>query len=77
MICIDCTFMSVEVLSPLHTSLINRQQLSVRNMLPTFNRCKFFIIKSYWLSILQQLSPYSYITSICCQINLEWFGVVW
>ena len=77
MISVYCTFVPMEVLPPLHTGLINDQQFSVSNMVPSFIRGELFAIESYWLSILQQLSPYSYITIICSQINPEWFGVVW
>ena len=77
MICVDCIFMPVEVLSPLHKSLIHGQQLSVSNMVPSFGRGELFAIKSYWLSILRQLNPYSYIIGISSQVNPEWLGVVW
>ena len=46
MICVDSTFMPVEVLPPLHTSLINGQQLSVSNMVPSFSRGELFAIKA-------------------------------
>ena len=75
MIYVDCTFMPVEVLSPLHTSLMNVQQLFVSNMVPSFSRGELFAIKSYLLPILRQLSPYSYITGIFSQIYPEWLGV--
>ena len=57
MICVNCTFMPVEVLPPLHTGLINGQQLSVSNMVPSFSRGELFAIKSYWLSILSTTQP--------------------
>ena len=76
MICVDSIFMTVEVLSLLHTSLINAQQLSVSNIVSIFSRGELFAIKNYWLPILRQLSPYSYITGIFNQINPEWRGVV-
>ena len=52
MISVDCIFVPVEVLPPLHTGLIYGQQLSVSNMVPSFSRGELFAIKSYWLSIL-------------------------
>ena len=76
MICVDSIFIPMEVLPQLYTSLINGQQLSVSNMVPSFSKGEFFAKKSYWLPILQQLCPYSYITGICSQINSEWLGVV-
>ena len=63
--------MSVVVLPLLHTGLIDGQQLSVSKMVPSFGRGELFAIKSYWFSILQQLSPYSYITVISSQVNPE------
>ena len=52
MICVDSILVPVEVLPPLHTSLINGQQLFVSNMVPSFGRGELFNLKSYWLSIL-------------------------
>ena len=36
MISVDCTFVPMELLPPLHTGLINGQQFSVSDMLPKF-----------------------------------------
>ena len=77
MIYVDCTFVPVEVLPPLHTGLIYGQQFSVSSMVPSFSGGELFAIKSYWLSILRQLRPYSYITGISSQVNPQWLGVVW
>ena len=77
MISVDCTFVPVEVLPPLHTGLIYGQQLSVNNTVPRFSRGKLFAIQSYWLFILRQFSPHSYTTGISSQINPEGLGVVW
>ena len=57
MISVDCTFVPMEVLAPLHTGLINGQQFSVSDMVPSFSRGEIFAIKSYWLSIMQKFSP--------------------
>ena len=46
-------------------------------MIPSFSRGELFSKESHWLFILQQLSPYSYITNIYSQVNPEWLGVVW
>ena len=78
MISVDCTFVPVEVLPPLHTGLINGQQFPVSNMVPSFSRGELFCYKKLLVvHSVQQLSPYSYITGICSQINPEWLGVVW
>ena len=69
--------MPLEVLSPLHVSLIDGQQLMVSDMTPGFSRGKLLTIERNWLSILQQLGPYSLITDISSQINPEGPGVVW
>ena len=69
--------MPMEVLPPLYTNLINGQQFSVSNMVPSFSSGELFTVKSYWLSILLQGSPNSYITGISIQITPEWLGVVW
>ena len=70
------TFIPMEVLPPLHTSLINGYQFPISDMVPSLSGHELFAIKSYWLFILQQFNPYSYITGICCPINPEWLGVV-
>ena len=49
----------------------------VSDMIPGLSRGKLLTIESNWLSILQQLSPYSQITGISSQINPEGLGVVW
>ena len=67
----------MEVLSPFHTGLIDGKQLTVSDMIPGLSRGKLFTIESNWLSILQQLSPYSHITGISSQINPKGLGVVW
>ena len=77
MISIFSTLMPVEVLSPLHTGLIDGKQLTVSNMIPGFSRGNLLTIESNWLFILQQLSPYSHITGVSSQINPEGLGVVW
>ena len=69
--------MPMEVLSPLHTGLIDGKQLMISDMIPDLSRGKLLTIESNWLSILQQLSPYSHITGISSQINPEGLGVVW
>ena len=69
--------MPVKVLSPIHTGLIDSQQLTVSDMIPGFSRGNRLTIESNWLSILQQFSPYNHITGISSQINPEGFGVVW
>ena len=76
MISINCTPMSMEVLFPFHTGLIDGKQLMVSDMIPGLSRGKLFTIESNWLSILWQLSPYSYITGISSQINPEGLGVI-
>ena len=69
--------MPMEVLSSFHTGLIDGKQLTVSNIISGFSRGKLLTIKSNWLSILQQLSRYTHITSISSQINPEGLGVVW
>ena len=69
--------MPMEVLSPFYTGLIDGKQLTVSDMIPGLSRGKLLTIESNWLSILQQLSPYSHITGISSQINPEGLGVVW
>ena len=69
--------MPMEVLSPLHTGLIDGKQLTISDMIPGLSRGKLLTIESNWLSILRQLSPYSHITGISSQINPEGLGVVW
>ena len=69
--------MPVEVLSLLHTGLVDGQQLRVGDIIPGLSRGKLLTVESYWLSILKQLSPYSHITGISSQINSEGLGVAW
>ena len=76
MVSVNSVPMPVEILSPLHASLIDGQQLTVGDMIPGFNRGKFLTIESNWLSFLQQLSPYSHTTGISSQINPEGLGVI-
>ena len=52
MINIYSTPMPMEVLSPLHTGLIDGKQLTVSDIIPDFSRGKFLTIESNWLSIL-------------------------
>ena len=66
----------IEVLSPFETGLIDGKQLMVSEIIPGPSRGKLLTIESNWLSILQQLSPYSHITGISSQINQEGLGVV-
>ena len=77
MVCVNSAPMLMEVLSLLHTGLINSKQFMVSDMIPGLSRGKFLTIESSWLFILQQLSPYSHITGISSQINPEGLGVVW
>ena len=77
MISVNGASMPMEVLPPLHKGLIDGQQFTVSDMIPGFSRGKHLTMKSYWLSILHQLSPYSHITSISSQINPKGLGVVW
>ena len=51
MISVDSVSMPVEVLPPLHTGLINGQQLSVSDMVPSFSRGELLTIECHWLSI--------------------------
>ena len=69
--------MPIEVLSPFHTGLIDGQKLMASDMIPGFSMGKLLTIESNWLSILQQLRPYSHITGISSQINPEGLEVVW
>ena len=69
--------MPMEVLSPLHAGLIDGQQLTVSDMIPSFSRGRLITIESNWFSILRQLSPYSHITGISSQINPKGLGVIW
>ena len=52
MISIYSTPMPMEVLSPLHTGLIDGKQLMVSDMIPGLSRGKLLTIESNWLSIL-------------------------
>ena len=77
MISICSTPMPIEVISPFHTGLIDGKQLTISDIIPGLSRGKLLTLESNWLSILQQLSPYSHITGIGSQINPEGLGVVW
>ena len=44
--------MPMEVLSPLHTGLIDGKQLTISDMIPGLSRGKLLTIESNWLSIL-------------------------
>ena len=52
MVSINSAPMPVEVLSPLHTGLINGKQLTVSDMIRGLSRGKLLTIESNWLSIL-------------------------
>ena len=52
MISIYSTPMRMEVLSPLHTGLIDSKQLTISDMIPGLSRGKLLTIESNWLSIL-------------------------
>ena len=77
MISINSIPMPIEVQSPFHTGLLDGKQLTVGDMIPGLSRGKLLTIERNWLSILQQLSPYSHITGISSQINPEGLRVIW
>ena len=57
MVSVNSAPMPVEVLSPLHTGLINGKQFTVSDMIPGLSRGKLLTIETKWLFIIQQLSP--------------------
>ena len=46
MVSVNSAFIPVEVLSPLHTGLINGKQLMVSDMIPGLSRGKLFTIEN-------------------------------